>query len=306
MLIIFESILPIFLLVVLGGILKRSTFIDDGLWPGLEQFGFYVLFPAFLFLSLARANFGGIEAGTISLVAILAVLAMSTLVLALWPLFSKAGVTGGSFTSVFQTTTRWNAFVALAIAEKVSGPTGLAIVALVMASIIIPINLINVGVLIWFSGARRDFGAFVKRIVANPLIIGCGLGLALNLSGLTPYEPLMMTVDLVARASLGLGLIMVGAGLKIADALKPRPLAILSVMLKLTVFPAIMLAVAMVFGIEGEALAMLALSAGVPTAMHGYLLAKQMGGDAPLYAAVATLQTAAAFVTIPLLLMVVR
>jgi malonate transporter len=35
-------------------------------------------------------------------------------------------------------------------------------------------------------------------------------------------------------------------------------------------------------------LTILALCAAVPTAMNGYLLARQMGGDAPLYAAVAT------------------
>ena len=40
----------------------------------------------------------------------------------------------------------------------------------------------------------------------------------------------------------------------------------------------------------------------VPTAMNGYVLAKQMGGDAPLYAAVATLQTVASFFTIPMVL----
>ncbi len=36
--------------------------------------------------------------------------------------------------------------------------------------------------------------------------------------------------------------------------------------------------------------------------MNGYLLARQMGGDAPLYAAVATLQTAVSFITIPAVL----
>lgn len=46
------------------------------------------------------------------------------------------------------------------------------------------------------------------------------------------------------------------------------------------------------------------MGAAVPTAMNGYLLAKQMGGDAELYASVATIQTAASFLTIPLVLFV--
>ncbi|RVO97401.1 AEC family transporter, partial [Sinorhizobium meliloti] len=49
MTIVFESILPVFLLVILGVALRRSTLVDQGLWIGLEQFGYYFLFPALLF-----------------------------------------------------------------------------------------------------------------------------------------------------------------------------------------------------------------------------------------------------------------
>ena len=43
-----------------------------------------------------------------------------------------------------------------------------------------------------------------------------------NLAGVTVYAPVMTAVDLIASASLGLGLVTVGAGLRIADALKPK------------------------------------------------------------------------------------
>ena len=59
MLAIFESILPVFLLVVLGALLKRWRAIDRDMWGGLEQLGFYVLFPALLFVTLAEAEFDG-------------------------------------------------------------------------------------------------------------------------------------------------------------------------------------------------------------------------------------------------------
>ena len=57
-------------------------------------------------------------------------------------------------------------------------------------------------------------------------------------------------------------------------------------------------------GVRGESLIILAMCGSVPTAMNGYLLARQMGGDAPLYATIATLQTAASFFTIPLVIYV--
>ncbi len=296
---IFESILPIFLLVAFGAALKRSHLMDEGLWPGLETLGYYVLFPSLLFLTLAKADFIGLDLGLIGLVAISAVMVMTVVLIALYPALSARGVSNSSYTSVFQTASRWNAFIALAIAERLSGATGLALVALVMALIILPLNLVNVGVLVWFGGGRRSLGSFLKRIAGNPLVIGCAAGLVVGALPYGLYGPIEETIDLVARASLGLGLIMVGAGLRVADALKPRPAALLATGLKLVLFPAIMMGLCLLAGIRGDTLVLLALCASVPTAMNGYLLARQMGGDAPLYAAVATLQTVASFVTIP-------
>ena len=66
MLAIFETILPVFLLVVLGALLKRWRQIDRDMWNGLEQLGFFVLFPALLFITLAKAEFSGIDAGAIA------------------------------------------------------------------------------------------------------------------------------------------------------------------------------------------------------------------------------------------------
>lgn len=304
MLIIFESILPIFLIVVLGVLLKRSPLINQSLWDGLEQLGYYVLFPSLLFLTLAKADFAALETGTVSLAGLCSVFVMTALTLGLWPVVNRLGVGGPAFTSIFQTATRWNGFMALAIAEKFSGLSGMTVVALVMASIIIPLNFLNVGVMIWFSGGNRDIRTFALRIVSNPIILGAALGVLVNIAGIPLYEPVLVAVDLIARSSLGLGLVMVGAGLRIADALKPHPSVLLACLLKLIVFPAVMIAIALLFGIGGQAFVILALCAAVPTAMNGYLLAKQMGGDAPLYAAVATVQTAAAFFTIPAVLFV--
>jgi hypothetical protein len=302
MLIIFESILPIFLLVILGVVLKRTSLINESFWSGLEQFGYFVLFPALLFQTLATTNFSSMNSGGIGLVSLLAVCVMTALVLGIWPLLRRQGMAGRTYTSVFQTSTRWNGFMALAIAEKLTGETGLAVIAIIMASIIVPLNLINVGVLVWFSGESRGLKTFVVRIITNPIIIGAALGVGVNLAGVTVYAPVMTAVDLIASASLGLGLVTVGAGLRIADALIPQASVLLTLVFKLAVFPAVAVGLALAFGFSGDILVMIALGAAVPTAMNGYVLAKQMGGDADLYAAAATVQTVAAFFTIPVVL----
>ena len=296
---IFESILPIFLIVLLGGALRRAPFIDQSVWPGLETIGYYLLFPSLLFLTLATADFSTLELGTVTLVGLVALTVMTALLLAIRPLASARGMSDASFTSLFQTSSRWNAFIALAIAEKLTGPDGLALVALMMAVLVVPINLVNVTMLIWYGTGARSMGTLAKRIVGNPLILGCVAGIAVNALPFDIYHPVEQAVDLIARSSLGLGLLMVGAGLKLNDALRPGPAVLTPVALKLIVFPTIMVALALAFGLTGETVIILALCASVPTAMNGYLLARQMGGDAPLYAAVTTVQTVASFLTIP-------
>ncbi len=302
MLAIFETILPVFLLVVLGALLKRWRQIDRDMWNGLEQLGFFVLFPALLFITLAKAEFSGIDAGAIALGSIGSVTFIALLLILCWPLFRAAHVSGASYTTVFQTSTRWNAFIALAIGEKLYGADSLALVALVATLIIIPLNFYNIAILVWFGGGSRSLKTFAQKILTNPMIIGSVLGVLVNLSGVRIYAPLMQTVEFVADTSLSLGLIMVGAGLKLADAMRPRPLALLPVTLKLVFMPLIMTGAAYALGLRGEQLLTIAMGASVPTAMNGYVLAKQMGGDAPLYAAVATLQTIASFFTIPMVL----
>ncbi|MDB5525675.1 MAG: rane transport family protein [Rhizobium sp.] len=305
MIVIFESILPIFLIVIMGVALKRAPFLDSGLWNGLEQLSFYVLFPVYLFQTLAEADYTSIDILPVSAVYISAIFLMALAMLLAWPLFRYRGVNGAQFTSVFQTATRWNGFVALAIAERIADKSGMSMIAFIIGAIIIPVNFMNIGLLIWFGGGRRDFLTVMRKLVTNPLVFSSLLGVAYDAAGLTIYPPIASALDLVGRCALGLGLILLGAGLHIADALKPRPLTLLPVFLKLLVFPAVVVGLGLIAGLDKSTIQLLGLAASVPTAMNGYLLAKQMGGDAPLYAAISTIQTGAAFLTIPLVLALV-
>jgi malonate transporter len=304
MTIIFESILPIFLLVSLGVCLKRSPLIDLTLWEGLEQLGYYVLFPALLFSTLATTDFAGMKTDATALATIGSVTLMSAVLLLLGPVLRARHISAAAFTSVFQTATRWNGFMALAIAQKLYGPLGLSLTALVMTLVIIPINLYNVGVLIGFNGGPKGLRFFAFKIATNPLIVASALGILLNVLGIAVYGPVLNAIEMLAAASLSLGLVMVGAGLKVSDALRPSLVAVFAVFLKLIMMPVFMVGTAYLLGIRGDSLLVIALGASVPTAMNGYLLAKQMGGDAPLYAAVATVQTVVSFFTIPLVLTV--
>ena len=74
---------------------------------------------------------------------------------------------------------------------------------------------------------------------------------------------------------------------------------------KLVVFPAAVLGLGMVLALPFDLLTIAVIYAMSPTAASSYTLARQLGGDAPLMAAIVTLQTLLAIVTIPITIQIV-
>ncbi len=290
MLAIFESILPVFLLIVAGNLLRRTTVINQAAWPGLEQLGYWFLYPTLLFTTILKADFSGLAIDAIMSALMISVLAICAFTYALYPLLIRSGLVGhAQYSSVFQTSVRWNAFIALAVAQKIFPPEAMAVVALAMAVIILPINLSSVYVVMRFADRQSSWVGVLRNILINPLILSCLAGIVMRFMPFGLYEPLDEALNLVGRAALGMGLIAVGSGLRPEDLIRSDYALLVPVVIKLVLFPLLTMAVAMAFGVTGIELGYLVLCASVPTAMNGYLLARQLGGDAPLYAAVVTL-----------------
>lgn len=303
MLATFESILPIFLLLIAGNVLRRLPLMDEATWPGMEQLAYWFLYPSLLFVTIYNADFSGLKLDAMVVALLGSIGTMMALLLASWPLLERLGVIRHSeFSSVFQTTIRWNGFMALAMARKIFPPEGAAVVALVMACIIIPINVASVAVVSRFAEREANWLRIARNTALNPLIVSSVAAILLRFSPLPLYEPLNVTLELVGDAALGLGLIAIGATLRVADIAQTRPAVWLPVFAKLAVYPAVMMTLALLFGVAGPSFVYLALCAAVPTAMNGYLLARQLGGDAQLYAAIVTWQTVLSFFTLPLAL----
>ncbi len=301
MLPLFESLLPIFLLIMLGLGLRRSGLAADVTWPGMERISYYVFFPALIVQTLYRADFSSFAAAGVAAGFATGIVFLLGAMLALRrPIEAAIGISPASYSSVYQSVTRWNAFVVLAIAEKLHGPHEMAIVAIAIGAMIIPINVVNVAVVTALGereGARPNF---IGQIVTNPLILGVIAGLLLNWSGVELPEAIATTLELVARISLPIGLLLVGAGLNFAMSRSAVLATLIATALKLFAMPAVLVAAAWLFGVRGQELTIVALCGAGPSAMNGYLVARALGGDAPLFAATVTLQTILCFLTLPL------
>ena len=131
------------------------------------------------------------------------------------------------------------------------------------------------------------------------------LGIILNISGLKLYQPISAALQLVSQVSLPLGLILVGAGLRFVMPKRMVAAIFTTTFLKLMIVPLIFTISAYLMGIRGGELLAIAISGSVPSAMNGFLVARDLGADARLYAAIVTLQTLIAFFSIPLVVLIV-
>jgi predicted permease len=268
-------------------------------WDGADRLTYYIFLPALLVHSIATANLVDVPFGDGIFVGMLSVLLATGLLAAKR---QTMGYRGPAFTSVLQGAIRPNTYIGLALAfalydEAAPGPVAVAIIAFIPL-----VNIVSAGGLAILGkpskeGQHRTPGI---RVLLNPLLIACAAGIAVNVAdaGLPPVaEPLL---SVLGRAALPIGLLAVGAGLVFKDLGKhPGPIA-LAALYKLILLPLFAVVLFNLFGIAGPTPAVVALFAAAPASVSSYILARQMGGDARLMAAIITAETLVAFVTIPL------
>ena len=307
MLLVISALLPVFMVIVLGYFLRQRAVLDASAWRGLENLCYFVLFPVLLVKTLAVADLGSAEIVRFSAALLFAILVMSSLLLLAYPLLHRYfHVSPASFTSLVQGATRWHGFIALSIVGLLLGDEGVAYMAVTMAIIIPLLNTINVMVLAHYGDAEGDFSRVFIKLLQNPFILACALGAVLNISGLGLTPLLYNAADIIGSGALGIGLLTVGAGIHLSGIRDHRGLVVFGALLRLLGMPALMFTGCLLFGVEGLPRTVAMLAAAVPTASSSFVLARQMGGDAPLMANLITLQVLGAVVTLPLVIWLSR
>ena len=304
---VISALLPVFLVIALGVLLKQTLLPERSAWDSLERLTFYVLFPALLTVTTATADLSEVPVAGVGGALFFAIIILSAILLLFrLPISRALGINGAAFTSVFQGAIRWNTYVALAIAGTMFGTPGLALASVAIVAMVPVLNLICVLVLARYAADKApDARTTAFMVLRNPLIWSVLAGIAINVSGVPLPAIAVSLLEILGRGALALGLLAVGAGLELGKALRPNLAVIVTVFLKLAVMPAVAIGLALWFGLAGPPLLVVAIASSVPSAPGAYILARQMGGDAPLYAHLLTMQTLVALLTIPLVLAIV-
>lgn len=302
MLSVIFAIIPIFLLIALGGGLKRFNFPGDAFWPLADKMTYFIFFPALLIDNLSGARLGNLDP-TGMLGALLAVILLqAALVYLVRPL---ARVDGPGFTSLFQGAVRFNTFVGLGAVAALDGGAGITLFAIAISLAIPVLNVLCVLTLARYGahGQSTSLKGQALFLIKNPLIIACLVGIAMNVAGLSLPRGIEPVFKMLGGIAAPMGLLTVGAGLQWEAARNGGRAVLLACALKLAIYPLMLFAAAKLWGLGPLETKVMVLWGAMPTASASYILARQMGGDAPLAAAIVTVSTILAFVTVPIFMM---
>lgn len=284
-------LVPDLLLIVVGFLLCRHTLLDRPVWDAVERLTYFLLFPVLLFSSIAKSPLHPAQTAALAGVGVGTVLCGIGLAYAIrrWP-----GVDARLHASGAQTAFRFNSYIALALAERLGGAETLALMALLIA---LCVPICNIGA-VW-PLARHGGHAYVRELVRNPFILGTLAGLLFNLAGLHLPDTVGTTLHRLGLAAIPLGLMAVGAGLKLGGLQAAPALAVAFLTIRHVVLPAIALALSIWAGLPPLQQAVVLAFAALPTASSAYVLAMRMGGHGPFVAGLVTMSTLLGMVSVP-------
>lgn len=302
----FLSLLPVFIVILIGWGLRRSGLIEGEHWDAVDHVCYFVLFPALIFKEIVAADFGHLPVVSMALAMIAAVLTMIGLLLAARkPLCAALAIDGPQFTSLLQGASRWHTFIAFALITLSFGPGALALGAVAAAAMTPVLNVAIVIVMtLYVTGHSPAPRTIVMTIARNPYVLASLGGALWKVLHLPTPAMGVQVLDMIGRGALGLALLTVGAGLRVEAALAAKAPVFTATALKLLVMPLLMFLWLKLFGVSGQPAAVALLCAAVPTGSGAYVLARRMGGDATLVANITTMQVICAAITIPLVMAV--
>ncbi|MGI9310757.1 MAG: AEC family transporter [bacterium] len=296
-----NAIAPVVLCLLLGKLLTRARLFRDLDWASLEKIMFWVFLPPLIFTAIVRGDFA--IGASLKLAAVFVVAQTSTALLAVAHA-RIARLPTATMTSLFQNAVRWNNIIPIALATALYGDAGLELVAIALAVMVPIANASCIVVMEYALPRAHNASAWAKAaaVLKNPLIVACIAGLGVKIIGVPLPDALTGTLDILAAATLGVGLLVVGASISPEQMRRARLHIALATTLKIIAMPLLTLALTIVAGIDGLARVIAVLCAAAPTAMQGYIVARNMGGDAELMSSMIATGHLAAGITIPLML----
>ena len=280
-LVAFNAVMPFLIYLLLGFGLVRAGWTDRPFLDRLNRLTFRAFFPVLMFQNIYGITPDRMPSLRLLIMAAVSLTALVAVLMAAVPRIVKENprrgvIVQGIFRSNFL-------LYGIGLATFVYGSEVSAVASILVMVVVSLFNIYAVIVLETFRGqGRSSLGQLILKLLKNPLLQGCLLGIAAFLFRVRLPVFLEKPVSAIASMSTPLAMITLGGTLRF-DALRKnrRPLSIVMV-LKLVVIPMVMMSIAYLIGLRGVELFLILMVYGTPVATSSYPMAVNMDGDGEL------------------------
>jgi malonate transporter and related proteins len=296
-----QLLIPDFSLIVCGYLLCRFTALNRSVWAQVDSLVYYFLFPVLLFHSIVRSPIDFNAATNLIAAAVCLVCAIIVLT---YSFQFFPGIDKADYASSAQVAFRFNAFIALALAERLAGREGVLMISLLIG---VCVPICNIGA-VWPMAKNSGVG-IVTALTRNPLVIATAGGLIANGLGITVPSWAEVTVTRIGQGALALGLLAAGAGLQLGSVFNSpskRWMGVGVLTVRHCLAPLLALAMIRLFNLPPTQATVLLVYSALPTAGSCYVLASKMGYDGAFVAGLITISTALGAISLPFALELLR
>ena len=310
-----NATVPIFLVMIVGWIIKRLGVIDDHFVNVANKYVFRVALPVLVFKDLAAADFKSQFDVKFVLYCMIVTTIMFSVIWIMTEIFMKDDAEKGAFVQAsFRSSA---AILGMAFIQNMYQSTGMAPLMIVAA---VPLFNIFSVIVLTFKAHPECHGKAVSdsvdkkenikkacvNIATNPIIIGILLGLVSSLIGIN-YPPIISkTVMNIAQTATPVALICIGAGFEGRKAVKKVKPTVIATFIKLVLLAAIFLPVAVRMGFRNQELMAILIMLASPSTVTCYVMAKGMDNDDVLSSSIVVLTTLLSSITLTAWIFVLR
>ncbi len=272
-----NCVLPMFLILCLGLLMRRSHVVPETMFPQLSTISFRFLLPCLLFYNVYTADLTASAQPALISFLVLWVLLLFALSYALYTAVQRDPRRRGAY---IQNAFRTNiAVVGVSLAQVMMDQEGTAAVA-VAISILIPLyNVLAVFTLESCRGGGLDRHTIIRNILRNPLILACFLGLACMVLRIRLPSAVEHAIQSVGSAGSVTTLLALGASFQFSGVGKNLRALVHCTLVRLFIVPFFALASAVLLGFRGNALGVILVCTASPMASTSYPMALSCGSD---------------------------
>lgn len=163
-------------------------------------------------------------------------------------------------------------------------------------------NISAIVLLTYYSEAeekRISISDIIIKILKNPMIAGVVFGAIFNFLHLPVYQGVDRAIEMVAKISTPMSLILIGASLNFESSKSDFRLMFISAFIKTVVAPALLIPIGVKFGFTNMELGIAYVFWATPCAANCFIFTKQMNSDYEFASKVITLSFIMSIITYP-------